>query len=426
MDETASSSSPGDARSTTWPGGAPAANLPALPPPPPGLLARFDPAADSLAVECVARRRPLFWLALRTGALTVLTLGLYRFWMKTRLRRWYWSSVRPGGLPLEYVGLPGEKLLGFLVAVVILAFYIGLVNLVLVFASFSLFEGSVPGFLLSFVGVIPLWFYARYRARRYVLARSRWRGVRSGLLPGAWGYALLAMRMWAGTLLSLGLLWPRMTFRLEKYRTDRTTFGSVRLHQQGDWHMLWPAFAHLAAAAMLSLAAGLVAGGGEERFLWFWAVTLPWLGYGLVRYLVEAKRLMADAKRAGPLGLVARPKVRRVLLIYLLGYAAAALALALPAVLLAILAYSLEVEPSLGDGRSPTLLAAGGFLLYVSIVLLWGTLRHVFVTMPLWRHYARTLTITGTASLPEVRQQARDEFAEAEGFAEALDVGAAI
>ena len=70
----------------------------------------------------MGRTGPLLGLAIKTGIFTVLTLGLYRFWMKTRLRRWYWSSVRPGGQPLEYVGEPMEKLLGFLIAVVIMAF----------------------------------------------------------------------------------------------------------------------------------------------------------------------------------------------------------------------------------------------------------------------------------------------------------------
>ena len=82
---------------------------------------------------------------------------MYRFWMKTRLRRWYWSSIRPGGHPLEYVGDPIEKLLGFCIAVVILAFYIGIVNLLLIFVSFSLFQGNGFAYLISFVGVIPIW-----------------------------------------------------------------------------------------------------------------------------------------------------------------------------------------------------------------------------------------------------------------------------
>jgi hypothetical protein len=66
-----------------------------------------------MQVEFVGSRWALFWLALKTGFLTVITLGIYRFWMKTRLRRWYWSAIRPGGHPMEYVGDPIEKLLGF-------------------------------------------------------------------------------------------------------------------------------------------------------------------------------------------------------------------------------------------------------------------------------------------------------------------------
>ena len=146
-------------------------------------------ATGILQTEYIGRRGRLFGLALCTGLMTVLTLGMYRFWMKTRLRRFYWSAIRPGGQPLEYVGEGLEKLLGFLIAVVFLAFYIGVVNLILMFLSFSLFQGNVAAYVLSFLGIIPILFFAQCRARRYILARTRWRGIRFGLEPGAWGYA---------------------------------------------------------------------------------------------------------------------------------------------------------------------------------------------------------------------------------------------
>jgi len=72
-----------------------------------------------MKVAFVGSRSALFWLALKSGFWTVLSLGFYRFSMKTRLRRWYWSAIRPGGHPLEYVGDPLEKLLGFFIAVVV-------------------------------------------------------------------------------------------------------------------------------------------------------------------------------------------------------------------------------------------------------------------------------------------------------------------
>jgi uncharacterized membrane protein YjgN (DUF898 family) len=202
-------------------------------------------STDSFAVDFAGRRWPLFWLALKSSVLTIITLGLYRFWMKTRLRRWYWSAIRPGGQPLEYTGNATEKLLGFLMAVVVLAFYIGVVNLILMFLSLMLFADNYAAYLASFAGVVPLWFFASYRARQYVLARTRWRGLRFALEPGAWGYAGRALLHGAFAVLTLGILWPRMTFILEKYQTDRTFYGSTRLHQGGRWQMLFRPFLHI-------------------------------------------------------------------------------------------------------------------------------------------------------------------------------------
>lgn len=396
------------------------------------------PAPESLATGFTGRRRAVFWLALKTGCLTVLTLGLYRFWMKTRLRRWYWSATRPGGTPLEYVGDPYEKLLGFLIAVVILAFYIGVVNLALMFISFSLFQQNYLAYGLSLLGVVPLWFYARYRARRYVLGRTRWRGVRFGMDPGAWGYVWRALLHWTVTLLSLGLLWPRMTFWLEKYRTDRTWFGNARLHQGGRWTMLyratWPIFAALGLAGA-GIALAEWAGRAEGYALVLASLVLA--AYGYVYYRVETTRLLANHKSAAGLTLTARPRAFRILMITVLGHLATALVLALPLGLLgfgvALLQFAQtdlmqefgELGALVSALPQPLLLALGAAL-YFAIFLLWATFTHAWVTLPTWRHYATSLTIHNPAALALISQRARDEFQEAEGFAEALDLGASI
>ncbi len=384
-----------------------------------------------LATDFVGRRGPLFRLALRTGVLTVFTLGVYRFWMKTRLRRYYWSSVRPGGHPLEYVGDPLEKLLGFLIAVVIMAFYIGVVNLILMFVSFAVLHGNVTAYALSFAGVIPIWFFALYRARRYVLARTRWRGLRFGLDPGAWGYAWRALVHWSVTILSLGLLWPRMTFWLEKYRTDRTWLGNFPLRQGGDWRMLYRAFLPaLITGAVLLPSAGLLAAGLHAELAIFGILAgVVAIQPAAVYYRVHSRRLLADNKTAGPLGLVARPRVGRVLGIYVLGYGvvlvvAVVLGVALGAIVLA------AVGMQIFEGDVPEvplwLSTAAGVSLYFALFLSWSALRHAFVTLPLWRHYAETLTVTGAEDLSALSQRERDAHPEAEGFAEALDLGAAI
>ena len=405
--------------------------------PPAGSFEGTDQPAK-LHTDFVGTRWPLFWLALKTGVFTVLTLGIYRFWMKTRLRRWFWSATRPGGTPLEYVGDPFEKLLGFLIAVVILAFYIGVVNLLLMFASFSLFQQNFTAYLVSFLGVIPLWFYATYRARRYVLARTRWRGVRFGLAPGAWGYTWRAIVHWTITILSAGILWPRMTFWLEKYRTDRTWYGDARLEQGGRWTMLYTATKPMwiaVAFAACAVWADLAAHPGTAIVLFAMAGVLA--VYGITHYRVTSRAILANHKSAGGVGLVATPSAPYIFGIAAFGYAATAVVLALPvsalSVGVAIVQFAqTDVMGDLGNlGQSLSalpqpLLIAIGIGLYFAIFLLWSSFTHVWVTMPVWRHYARHLEITNPEKLTAISQRARDEFEEAEGFAEALDVGASL
>lgn len=401
---------------------------------------RDEPQPDAPAqTEFSGKRWRLFWLSLRTGFFTVLTLGFYRFWMKTRLRRWYWSAWRPGGHPLEYVGDPWEKLLGFLIAVVFLAFYIGIVNLLLMFASFSLFNGNFAAYLLSFLGVIPLWFYARYRARRYVLARTRWRGVRFGLEPGAWGFAGRALWHWVLTILTLGFLWPRKAFYLEKYITDRTYFGAQRLHQAGSWQPLrrpflgvWVPLFALAVSGLATLAWET-----ETAFLAFGTMIFVapiWAGFGLVNYNVKKLRYLTSQKSAGEVRLAIEPRFWKVTGIYFWGYTLATVVSSVfltPIFLVSFIMIEggltdLGLGPSPLDGLPQAVLTALAIGSYFVLFLLWSVLMHAFIRFPLMRHYASTLMLSNIEDIANVPQRPRDEFGEAEGFAEALDVGAAI
>jgi len=371
---------------------------------------------------------------------------------------------------MEYVGDPWEKLLGFFIAVVILTFYIGVVNLLLMFVSFSLFDGNFAGYLLSFIGVIPLWFYARYRARRYVLGRTRWRGVRFGLEPGAWGYAWRACLHWALTLCTCGVLWPRMTFLLEKYRTDRTFFGSAQLSQGGQWTMLYrplvPLVLSLVACGLWTLwvmvlqpmgpafelfVRGFIAGAmgtapdvsdigdaptvGLAR-LWLLLPLAFAVYHGVIHYIFDARRIMANHKTAPGITFASDLRTGRVAWIYAGGTTLAYLVLVLGIILILLLMLPVmgasllsqmggvngDVLQSLPRWVSVTM----SVVLYFAVFLMWSVVYNTFVTFPLMRHMASTLSLPTHDGLADVSQRARDEFAEAEGFAEALDLGAAI
>ncbi|WP_439121637.1 DUF898 family protein [Marivita sp.] len=397
-----------------------------------------SPDPDTLITDVTGSRGALFWLALKTGVFTVLTLGFYRFWMRTRLRRWYWSAIRPGGHPLEYVGDPIEKLLGFLFAVVVLAFYIGIVNLFLMFASFSLFQDNFAAYAVSLVGVIPLWFFAKYRARRYILARTRWRGLRFGLEPGAWGYAWRAVFHWIVTILSLGLLMPRMTFWLEKYKVDRTFYGTARMAQGGTWTMLYPAMWPMFVALFIAVIGGGAIASGNLPVGIGMCIIAGLIGlYGLVYYRVETLRRLTEAKTINGVSLRLSPNAFRVMMIYALGTLLAAAAVFVPMVILGLMLAVIQsaetlaemgmedmVAPIAGLGRYAII--AASIAIYFTIFLLWSALTNVFITLPVIRHYFSTLTLSPDTAVADIRQRPRDEFAEAEGFADALDVGASL
>lgn len=392
--------------------------------------------AATLQTTCAGRRRALFGLAFATGVLTILTLGIYRFWMKTRLRRYYWSSIRPGNVPLEYVGRPTEKLVGFLIAVCFLAFYIGIVNLALMFLSLSYLHSAGWAYAVTLVGLLPVYFYARYRARRYILGRTRWRGIRFGVEPGAWGYVWRALVHWAVTILSLGLLWPRMTFALEKYRTERSSFGNAAMTQGGRWTMLYRPFLLILVAVLLVLVGLMLVANQPLAGYALLVFAVPFGLYATVHYRVHSFRLLTNAKTVGPLGFRARPRPLRVLRTYVFGYALTGLAmLALVSVLAgAFLVLSTAVGTDLSRasvaavGRDLPLWlgAAFGVTGYFLTFLMWSVMRQVMVTLPLLRHYAETTEILHPETLAEVRQSPRDELVQAEGFADALDIGAAI
>jgi hypothetical protein len=166
-------------------------------------------------------------------------------------------------------------------------------------------------------------------------------------------------------------------------------------------------------------------------------VTTPVIVAGMVHYRVQSFRILTNHKTAGGIGFRATPRTGRVMGIYAGGFLLVYLVLTGLIVVAALLA-GIAAVGALGDpGFAADLMeqvqalprwlaVAGALAAYFAAFLLWGTLQQVLVTLPVLRHYAETLTVTGALDLPAVRQRSADAADEAGGLAEALDVGASL
>ena len=146
------------------------------------------------------------------------------FWLATDIRRHLWSNTMVDGDAPEYTGRGKELLIGFLFALaIIVPVYLAYFLVSLEVSRLKAFA-SLP--LLAFFYLFGQ--FAIYRARRYRLTRTVWRGVRFWMDGSAWAYALRAALWAALSVLTLGLTLPWREAALERYKMRHTDHGDLR------------------------------------------------------------------------------------------------------------------------------------------------------------------------------------------------------
>jgi uncharacterized membrane protein YjgN (DUF898 family) len=282
------------------------------------------PKGVSISVTYVPRPG-LLSLAIVNFLLNVITLSIYRFWARTKVRRHIWSSIHINGEPLEYTGTGKELFLGALIV-----FGLLIMPIVLLFVSVSLWFGPqhpVLGLLQFMVTVLILLLtgMAIYRARRYRLSRTLWRGIRGTLIGSAWSYSLLYFGSLLLKGLTLGWSTPAMNVELQKRITRDMRFGQTPFTFRGSPGPLYPAYAVGWFGAIAALALGLLLGGGALWSLYYGVFKdlfaegrqgdLHWVGslivgvliagvgiyliYGIVWTLYQAREMNAFAAYTG-------------------------------------------------------------------------------------------------------------------------------
>jgi len=376
-------------------------------------------------------------LALRMTLLTLATLGAYRFWVKATVRRYFWSRITVNDEPLEYAGTGLELFIGFLIVLAIVTPFYGIVivgQLLLTGDPFWFAASQIaPAFFI--LALIPI---AVFRARRYRLSRTLWRGIRAGQTGTASGYWLRAIGY--GTLgwLTLGLLRPLAQVRLTRYLMQNTWFGTTRFAFKARarqlmwrWLVFWVTLIFAYSASMLAIylleenAQELAGTDSNAPFpikladLWnakperivfnggllalIWALS----GGTYVWYRINQARIFVGATTLGDLNFASRIRFWRVARIY----AIAAVAYVVLVIGASVLSFSL-FGPQFG------------ILGVIVVGLLAGALFMPFVTHPLVGHFVETLSVDGALDVDDLVQNTEIAPKNGEGLASVFEVDA--
>jgi len=393
-----------------------------------------------------------YWRLMTRGAvLLMVTLGLYRFWLATDMRRFLWSNSEISGETLEYNGTPFELVLGFLVAVTLLVplygmFFVAALDLGLL--------GKLSGFF-AFLLLAYLGQFAIYRARRYRLTRTIYRGIRFRQTGSAWRYAVCALFWWSMIILTLGLAYPWAQARLEQFKVGNTYYGDLGGHFEGSgWRLflrgfpLWFLvvapfmFGLVLATRRVNLTAAIEAAerGGDDMLARIegaspgfgaavvivilacgWAVIAAALLYPAFQALML--RWWLGGLRFGTVAAVSQLRTRQVYGIYVrflwYGVLFSLVAGAVGAVMLLIIGLMGDAtETMLGEIIITGLLLGG----YVIAALAFSTIYQVTVKLGLWRLGLASLALSGTGALDRVKSVGRASSPFGEGLADALRV----
>jgi uncharacterized membrane protein YjgN (DUF898 family) len=435
-------------------------------------MTTFDAAVPAAQPSLAARFRlptgPIHFLGfdkdywriwIRGSILLALTLGIYRFWLTTDTRRFLWSNTEMLGEPLEYTGTARELLIGFLIAVAILIPFYAFIFLL------ALTQGVIGQLaaLIGFALATVLGHYAVYRARRYRLSRTVFRGVRFHQTGSAWLYAIMAVLLWTLVILTLGLAYPFAVSRLERFKMRNTWLGNLQGRFEGSAGglfirglFMWlvvvgPLIASLVAFVLAldpALLQELVSNNDDEALsrliearpnltfaLAFGTGALIWvLLAGILLYPVfqaMVLRWWTSGLRFGDMAASSALRTGEVYGTYLryIGWSIVFSTIATFVLILLVAAGAaalwatgvLEKEwfSSLGE----IAVAILGVVTYVAFALGYAVIYQVKVRLGLWRAVANSTGLSNPATLETISSVGAPASPVGEGLADALNVG---
>jgi uncharacterized membrane protein YjgN (DUF898 family) len=203
----------------------------------------------------------LFGIYLVNAFLSLVTIGIYYFWGKVKIRNYLFSHTEFWRERFVYHGTGKELLVGFLKALIL--FFIPLYALSAapaVLETGLVFQAVATGLTYGIVMVfVPV---AMVGARRYRLSRASWRGIRFSFRGEAWDFIKIFGLGSILSTLTLGLYFPFFDAKRYEFMVSGSYFGTQKFGFDGRGKDLFRPF--LLAILLTLPTLGLY-------WFWYWA-----------------------------------------------------------------------------------------------------------------------------------------------------------
>jgi uncharacterized membrane protein YjgN (DUF898 family) len=396
---------------------------------------------DRTAFEFTGSWQAFLPIALTNSLLTVVTLGIYRFWATTRERKYFWSQTRFIDDQLEWTGTGLELFIGFVVAF----FAIGIPFFILNFIAQGAILQGVPlvaGILGLALYIAIFWLigFAIYRGLRYRLSRTSWHGIHGGTDSPGFSYGTSYLWKTVVGTLPLGLGIPWASINLFKERWEAMSFGPHRFTSNPDWKKLMKRFAlfYILPVLIAILAvAGFAKGGGsiDETapalggifilFFIFFYIALPLIS--LIYYAAYSREVVGSLGLGGlEFGFTARSTDWLILMLGNIGlYLLAGFVGFIGAMTFGGLGAVMMGGPDLlasdmAAGAGIAGIGVATFLAFIIPFMLLGP----FIRYRSWAFFMRYMEAGGEVNLANLTQSETKPLSQGEGLLDAFDVGA--
>jgi uncharacterized membrane protein YjgN (DUF898 family) len=340
------------------------------------------PGEHARGIRFTGRWQDYLKIAVTNLLLTIVTLGIYRFWAKARVRRYLWSQTRIIDDELEWTGTGKEMFIGFLMVMFTLIIaYLAVVAATIALMSMVGKWTMIPVVIAAYVGIFWCIGFAQFRALRYRLSRTYWRGIRGGSDDNGVAYSNRALGRTLLAVITGGILFPAALTGNWNARWNAMSYGPHQFESwvetdglQGRWMAVYGCFALVGLMALAFKSSFGEAGGAA-------AVGVIYL-VALVAVLAFWALFFRKAAESFQLG---------------------QLTMAFPVSTGEWLRFYLKIA-----GLTVVTLGFG--------LLMWGYLR--------WKFVIDRLELFGEVDVSTLTQSTTTAPKDAEGFADAFDIGA--